>query len=108
MSEAKKKESKALPEWDASTTASKQKKTIEEKVASKIAKEVLKDNPKLASVHSGASVKAILEKEAKRQMLLKANGGEYTGPIISLVEEKGKRDKNDPSNLPYLHKHPAI
>ena len=41
-------------------------------------------------------------------MLMKAQGGEYKGPVISRVEEKGQRDKDDPSNLPYLHKHPAV
>ena len=66
VSEAKKREVASKPEWDASTTASKQKKTIEEKVASKIATEVLKDNPKLGSVHSAQSVQKILEREAKR------------------------------------------
>ena len=108
VSQAKKEASEKKPEWDASTTASKKDKTIEEKMASKIAKEVLKDNPKLRQVHSGNSVKQILEREAKRQMLLAAQGGEYKGPVISRVEEKGTRDKDDPSNLPYLHKHPAV
>jgi hypothetical protein len=37
-------------------------------MASKIASEVLKDNAKLRGVHSKESIKAILEKEAKRQM----------------------------------------
>ena len=40
------------------------KLTAEEKMARKIAKEVLKDNSKLRGVHSDASIQKILEKEA--------------------------------------------
>ena len=77
-------------------------------MASKIAQEVLRDNPKIRQVHSGASIKMLLEKEAKKQMAIAAKGGEYKGPVISRIEEKGQRDKADPSNLPYLHKNPAV
>ena len=48
----------------------------------------------------------LLEKEAKKQMAI-ASGGEYYGPIITVTQEKGER-KMDPSNLPYLHKNPAV
>jgi len=41
-------------------------------MASKIAMEVLKDNHKLRGVHSKESIKAILEKEALKQMQLSA------------------------------------
>jgi len=41
-------------------------------------------------------------------MAIAAKGGEYTGPIIAVTQEKGLRDKTDPSNLPYLHKNPAV
>jgi hypothetical protein len=37
-------------------------------MASKIAMEVLKDNSKLRGIHSKESIKAILEKEALKQM----------------------------------------
>ena len=77
-------------------------------MASKIAQEVLRDNPKIRQVHSGASIKVLLEKEAKKQMAIAAKGGEYKGPVIARIEEKGKTDKADPSNLPYLHKNPAV
>ena len=56
------------PDWDNTTTASKKKPSAEDRMASKIAAEVLKDNAKLRGVHSKESIKAILEKEAKRQM----------------------------------------
>lgn len=77
-------------------------------MANKIAAEVLRDNAKLRGIHSNTSIKMLLEKEAKRQMLLAAKGGDYTGPVISVVQEKGQRNKADPSNLPYLHKNPAV
>jgi hypothetical protein len=47
----------------------------------------------------------LLEKEAKRYM---AEGGEYRPPIVSTIKEKATNDGPNPSNLPYLHKNPAI
>lgn len=69
---------------------------------------MLRDNAKLRGIHSNNSIKVLLEKEAKRQMLLAAKGGAYSGPLIAVTQEKGLRDKADPSNLPYLHKNPAV
>lgn len=59
-------------EWDASTTASQRGLDDEDKIAAKIAAEVLKDNAKLRAVHSGQSIKMLLEREAKRQMQIQA------------------------------------
>ena len=66
----------AKKEWDASTTASQKGLNEEDKIAAKIASEVLKDNAKLRAVHSGQSIKMLLEREAKRQMQMQ-NGGDY-------------------------------
>lgn len=77
-------------------------------MATKIAAEVLRDNANLRGVHSKNSIKMLLEKEAKRHINAVANGGEYTGPVIAVTNERGGRDKSDPSNLPYLHKNPAV
>ena len=107
VSEAKKKEASGKQDWDASTTGEK-KVSAEDKIASKIANEVLRDNAKLRAIHSGPSIKKLLEREAKKQMEAAAAGGAYEGPVISRIVEKDKRDKADPSNLPYLHKNPAI
>jgi hypothetical protein len=73
-----------------------------------LANEVLRDNAKLRGVHSASSIKKLLEKEAKRQLL--ANNGEpYKGPVVSVIKEKElNKDEIDPSYLPYLHKNPAI
>ena len=51
VKEAKKAE-KEKSEWDKSTVVSDVPRTVEEKLASRIASEMLKDNPKLKGVHS--------------------------------------------------------
>lgn len=106
VSEARKKEAEERPDWQ-SVTSSK-RPSAEDRMASKIAAEVLRDNASLRGVHSKNSIKMLLEKEAKKHMAAAANGGVYTGPVISTVNERGGRDKADPSNLPYLHKNPAV
>lgn len=108
VSEAKRKEAEEKPEWNASTTSERNRPSAEDRIANKIASEVLRDNAKLRGVHSANSIKVLLEKEAKRQMAIAAKGGEYTGPVVATHQEKGKRDTADPSNLPYLHKNPAV
>jgi len=35
-------------------------------------------------------------------------GNEYRGPVVSVIKEKELKEGADPSNLPYLHKNPAI
>lgn len=66
-----KKEAEERPDWDKSVTTEKRKQAnAENRMASKIAMEVLKDNHKLRGVHSKESIKAILEKEALKQMQL--------------------------------------
>lgn len=79
-----KKAEKDKSEWDRSTIVSDVPRTLEEKVASRIANEMLKENPQLKGIHSNLSLKKILEKEAKRQ-LLDETGGHYQAPIISKV-----------------------
>jgi hypothetical protein len=61
-----KKEAEEKPEWDKSVTSEKRTATVEDRMASKIAQEVLRDNAKLRAVHSGNSLKHLLEREAKR------------------------------------------
>jgi hypothetical protein len=52
------------PDWDKSVKSYKQ--STEDRVAARLANEILKDNVKLRGVHSGNSIKKLLEKEAKR------------------------------------------
>jgi hypothetical protein len=94
------------PEWDRSTKGDKEReKTTEERIAQRLAAEVLRDNAKLRGVHSSNSIKKLLEKEAKKLL----NDPPYKGPVVSVIKDKDlKRDELDPSYLPYLHKNPAI
>jgi hypothetical protein len=68
---------------------------------------MLKENSKLRGIHSNVSIKKIIEQEARRQLLAET-GGVYKAPIVSKVVEKGTVNRADPSNLPYLHKCPAV
>ena len=95
-------------EWDRNTVASESKRGVEDRVASQIASDLLKDNSKLRGVHSNQSIKKILEKEARRALLEETNGGIFVTPVISKIVERGEMNKADPSNLPYLHKCPAV
>ena len=65
VTEVKRKEAGDRPEWN-STTSERKKPSAEDRVASKIAAEVLRDNAKLRGIHSNNSIKILLEKEAKR------------------------------------------
>jgi hypothetical protein len=71
-------------DWDPSVK-SENKMTTEDRVAARLATEVLKENTKLRGIHSHSSIKRLLEKEAKRQLL---DGGEYKPPIVSTIKEK--------------------
>jgi len=66
VSEAKRKEAEERPEWNQSTTSERNKPSAEDRIATKIASEVLRDNAKLRGIHSNNSIKVLLEKEAKR------------------------------------------
>lgn len=65
MNDAKKDADKSAWDGVSVNTEAKQKRA-EDRMASKIASEVLSNNPKLRGVHSKESIKKILEKEAIR------------------------------------------
>lgn len=103
------KEAAEKAEWDRSTKMSEaEQKTAEDRVAAKIVNDMMRDNKKLGAVHSKISMKKLLEKEAKRQLLEATNGGIYEPPVMSRIIERGTVNRKDPSNLPYLHKCPAV
>lgn len=85
VSEAKRREAEERPDWNGSVTSERNRPTAEDRIATKIASEVLRDNAKLRGIHSNNSIKVLLEKEAKRQMAIAAKGGEYTGPVIAVT-----------------------
>ena len=101
----KKREQETKSQWNDSMASSQRELTTEDRIAQKIANEVLKDNQKLRGIHSTTSIKKLLEREAKKQLLLEHDDG-YRGPIVSKISLKDK--EFDASNLPYLHKHPAV
>ena len=56
------------PDWDGSVKSEK-KMTTEDRVAARLASEVLRDNKKLSGVHSINSIKKLLEKEAMKVLM---------------------------------------
>lgn len=92
------------PEWDNYSQAESRKdKNPEELLASRLAKEILMENPNLKNVHSKTSMKMLLEKEAKKEI-----GFNYVEPVIATHKDHEQITKINPSTLPYLHKNPAI
>ena len=106
MNDLKREEDKK-EEWDTSTQADKKKPSLEEKLASKLADQILESNPNLKGIHSKTSMKKMLEKEATRQ-LIGADGGGYQGPKVAILKDHEMNRDIQASNLPYLHKNPAI
>jgi hypothetical protein len=53
MAEEKQRDAETKSQWSHSVTSSKREMTTEDKLARKIASEVLRDNAKLRGVHSG-------------------------------------------------------
>jgi len=90
-------ELKSHKSWNKSVKSEEISATSEERVAKLVADEVLNNYPKFKSIHSNASVRKLLEQEAKKQM---------KEPVISTIKEEPA--ETDPSNLPYLHRNPAI
>jgi hypothetical protein len=66
LAEEKHRDSDAKSQWNESVTSSKADMSAEDRLARKIAGEVLRDNAKLRGIHSEQSIKQILQKEAKR------------------------------------------
>jgi hypothetical protein len=56
VQELKKKEAQEKPEWNESVTTEKRQRNAEDRMASKIANEVLRDNANLRGVHSKTSI----------------------------------------------------
>lgn len=102
-----KREEREKEEWDTSTQGERKKQTAEEKLASRLADQILEANPNLKAVHSKVSMRKMLEKEAAKQLATPVGGG-YQGPKVSTVKDHQMNTDIQASNLPYLHKNPAI
>lgn len=107
MDEIEREDQHKKEEWDASTNAEKREKTVEERLATKLADQILENNPNLKGIHSKASMRLMLEKEAKKQ-LIDQDGGSYDAPRVAIAKDHEMRKDVQASNLPYLHKNPAI
>eukprot|EP00357_Protocruzia_adherens_P012552 CAMPEP_0115011858 /NCGR_PEP_ID=MMETSP0216-20121206/24334_1 /TAXON_ID=223996 /ORGANISM="Protocruzia adherens, Strain Boccale" /LENGTH=441 /DNA_ID=CAMNT_0002380689 /DNA_START=32 /DNA_END=1357 /DNA_ORIENTATION=+ len=94
--------------WDKSSKVARDFKAgDEDRLAREIANEVLQSRQSLRGVHSNQSIRKLLEKEAKKQIQDSMNGHVYE-PKINVIKEKEDRGQPDASNLPYLHRNPAI
>lgn len=92
-------------DWDGSTTGKKQI-GVEERIAKLVADEILKNNPNLRSVHSNNSIRKLLEREAAKMV---EDDTMRPNPVIATTKDYTLgRSENHPSNLPYLHRNPAI
>ena len=108
LAEEKQKEADTKSQWNESVTTSQRGLSAEDRLARKIASEVLRDNPQMRAIHSEASIKQILQKEAKRQLQMeKISDVMREGPVVATHHVKGEKQM-DVNNLPYLHKNPAI
>jgi len=101
VKEMKEKEKTEKRDWDKSVKGV-EKLTVEEKAAIQIADQVLQNAPQLKGVHSKSSIRKILEREAKAQLMAKEE------PKIVTVKDRERVGNMDPSNLPYLHRNEAV
>jgi len=102
-------ESKERKDWDnLSTTTTKKKNavTVEERIAKHVADEILRNNTEFRHFHSNNSIRKILEKEAKKH--IEESKGIRAPEIVSNKEYFSRKDVQDPNNLPYLHRNPAV
>jgi len=94
-------------DWDTiSTSTKKNAVTVEERIAKHVADEILRNNTEFRHFHSNASVRKILEREAQKH--LEDTKGIKAPEIVANKEYFSRKDVQDPNNLPYLHRNPAI
>jgi hypothetical protein len=111
------------PEWDASTNAGDRDQGRYSSQARAMAEELLRENPELGSKHSIKSLTSMVSKaqhanEPQAGASMTKTGGwersltEAELPplrVVTVVENPRVPTKDvDPSNLPYLHRNPAI
>jgi len=100
-------EGKEKKDWDQLSTVSKKNAvTVEERIAKHVADEILRNNYQFKHFHSNASIRKLLEKEAQKHM--EDNKGIRAPQIVANKEYFARKDVQDPNNLPYLHRNPAI
>ena len=70
MKDINEKDKLEKPEWNKSVKSS-EKLSVEERAAAQLADQVLENAPYLKGIHSKASIRKILEREARAQLLAK-------------------------------------
>jgi len=94
------------PDWDASTNAGDGRGPAVSQTAREMAEQMLMENPDLKSKHSVRSLASVFDKSGSKQLK------EAELPplrVVTIVENPKVAEKQiDPSNLPYLHRNPAI
>lgn len=103
-------------DWDASTVMSETPSNALPKEARAAAEELLKCNPALAAKHSvkslaaAAATAAVKPAEPPRPSLAEQMAALPPPRIVTIIENPRVLDKAncDPSNLPYLHRNPAV
>ena len=109
----------AQPDWDSSTNAGDRTKHHFSETSRAMAEEMLRENPELAQKHSVRSLAAVVEKQqgggapTKQRWVPPEHGitEEDLPPlrVVTVIENPRVPTKDvDPSNLPYLHRNPAV
>jgi len=90
------------PDWDTSTNAGDPSAPRVSAGARAMAEEMLQANPGLAQKHSVRSLAAVVEKRNEVEELPPLR-------VVTVIENPKVGTKAvDPSNLPYLHRNPAV
>lgn len=106
------------PDWDSSTNAGDRDRGGPSATSRAMAEELLRENPELGAKHSVRSLTAMVEKQTGNSTVFKPNlastrelAEEDLPPlrVVTIVENPRVPTKDvDPSNLPYLHRNPAV
>lgn len=93
----------ARPDWDSSSRVGDEAGPRTSTSARAMADQLLRDNPNLAQKHSVRSLAAVVEKHEPTADELPPLR------VVTVVENPKVNTKTvDPSNLPYLHRNPAV
>jgi len=97
------------PEWDSSTNAGDKREPPGTSASARaVAEELLRENPNLAAKHSTKSLASIVEKTEARSTGMTAQQLPPLRVVTVIENPKVPTKLIDPSNLPYLHRNPAV
>lgn len=99
------------PEWDSSTNAGDRDRGSVNTSARAMAEELMRENPELAAKHSVKSLSSVVTKRLAGTAPMFGDDHEQLPPlrVVTVVENPKVETKQiDASNLPYLHRNPAV